>query len=42
MIEYELLALYFVAKQELCFEQTGTIYATNRYGLLQTQHTLLK
>jgi len=25
MSEYELLALYFVAKQELCFEQTGMV-----------------
>jgi len=42
MSEYQLLALYFVAKQELCFAQTGMVYGTNRYGLLQTQHTLLK
>jgi hypothetical protein len=25
MSEYELLALYFVAKQQLCFEQTGMV-----------------
>jgi len=37
MIEYELLALYFVAKQKLCFakqevfmEQTGTVHCKMR------------